>query len=85
MTDYAMVLTRRYPNRQWKINGNDYSELEMMDNGKKPAQSDLDSLWPEVQNEIADQQAAQVAAKQSARAKLAALGLTDEEVAALIP
>lgn len=30
-------------------------------------------------------QAAQEAAKQSARAKLAALGLTDEEVAALIP
>lgn len=29
--------------------------------------------------------AAQQAAKQSARAKLAALGLTDEEVAALIP
>ena len=34
---------------------------------------------------LAETQAAQQAAKKSARAKLAALGLTDEEVAALIP
>lgn len=34
---------------------------------------------------LVEAQAAQKAAKESARAKLAALGLTDDEVAALIP
>jgi hypothetical protein len=84
MTDYAAVLTRRHAGRQWVLNGDDYAGLEMLDGGSKPAQKELDDAWPEVQAEIAADAAAKVATRASALAKLADLGLTDDEIAALV-
>jgi hypothetical protein len=84
MTDYAAVLTRRYAGREWKLEGDDYAGLTMLDDGDKPTKKSLDDAWPEVQAEIAAEAVAKTAARQSALAKLAALGLTDDEIAALV-
>ena len=84
MIDYVKILERRHPNREWQLNGDDYEGLTMVDGGSKPSQKSLDDAWPEVQAEIAAEQAAATAARASGRAKLAALGLTDAEIAALL-
>jgi hypothetical protein len=84
MTDYAAVLTHRHQGRQWSMNGDDYNQLIMLDGGDKPSQASLDAAWPEVAAEIAAAANAKAAALASARTKLAALGLTDAEVAALL-
>jgi hypothetical protein len=84
MTDYATVLTYRYSDRTWTLNGDDYAGLQMTDGGDKPSKKALDDAWSDVQAKIAAESAARVAARQSALAKLAALGLNDDEIAALV-
>jgi len=84
MTDYATVLTRRHAGRQWQLDGDDYDGLTMLDGGSKPSKASLDAAWPEVQAEVAAEIAAKSSAAASGRAKLAALGLTDAEIAALL-
>lgn len=84
MIDYSAVLTRRYAGRQWKLDGDDYEGLTMLDDGPKPTKKQLDDAWPDVAEEIAAEADQRAAAKVSARAKLKALGLTDDEIAALV-
>ena len=84
MTDYATVLTRRYAGRQWKLDGDDYAGLTMLDDGPKPTKQELDNAWPDVAAEIAAEVDQRAAIKTSARAKLKALGLTDAEITALV-
>ena len=84
MTDYATVLLRRHAGREWQLDGDDYAGLTMLDGGNTPSQQSLDDAWPDVQTEIAAEQAAVTAAAASGRAKLAALGLTDDEINALL-
>lgn len=84
MIDYAAVLTRRHRGREWKLEGDDYDGLTMLDGGSKPSKDSLESAWPEVASEIAAAADAKAAAFTSARTKLAALGLTDAEIAALV-
>ena len=84
MTDYAAVLLRRHNDREWVISGNDYETLQMTDEGSKPSKKSLDDAWPDVQAEIAAEQTAADAAAASGRTKLAALGLTDDEINALL-
>lgn len=84
MTDYAAVLSRRHKGREWKLDGDDYAGLTMLDGGNKPTKKSLDDAWPAVKAEIEAEANAKQAAAASARAKLAALGLTETEVAALL-
>ena len=84
MTDYAKVLEIRYANREWKLEGDDYEGLTMLDGGEKPTKESLDEAWESVKQEIQEKQQAALAAKESAKAKLAALGLTEAEVNAII-
>ena len=81
MTDYAIVLTRRYSGKEWWIAGNDYDTLEWLSDGTKPSKATLDGLWASVQQEIVDEPAAKLAAKQAVLDKL---GLTADEVTALL-
>jgi hypothetical protein len=79
--DYAIILTRRYPNKQWTLNGDDYDGLTWLDEGNPPSKTELDALWSDVQAEIVNEKQA----KETARAAvLAKLGLTAEEVAVLL-
>lgn len=84
MTDYAAVLTRRHAGREWKLEGDDYDGLTMLDGGTKPTKKQLDDAWPAVRDEIAAEAQQRIAARKSALDKLKALGLTDDEIAALV-
>ena len=47
MTDYALVLTANYQDKEWLIDG-EYSTLVWMSAGAPPTQAELDSAWPTV-------------------------------------
>ena len=81
MIDYATILTRRYAGKEWTLNGDDYDGLTWLSDTAKPTKTKLDSLWAEVQQEIADEKTAKVAARQAILNKL---GLTADEAAALL-
>ena len=83
MTDYAAVLTANYPDAQWTLDGDTYDGLTWLSDSPKPSQAELDAAWPAVQQAQADAVAAKEAARQSGIEKLAALGLTVEEVSAV--
>jgi hypothetical protein len=84
MIDYSLILSTNYVDKQWSLNGNSYDGLIWLDVSAKPTQSELDALWESTQAKAeADAQAA-IDAKASALAKLAALGLTQDEVKALV-
>jgi hypothetical protein len=59
MIDYPTILTRKYPGQEWTLNGDDYSGLTWLSEGKAPTEKQLESLWPEVQHEVAIEQAGQ--------------------------
>ena len=82
MTDYAAVLSANYPDAEWTLNGDTYDGLTWLSDTPKPTQQELDAAWPAVQQQQADAVAAQEAARQSAISKLAALGLTVDEISA---
>ena len=78
--DIATILTRKYPGKEWTLNGDNYTGLTWLSDTPKPKKAELEALWPDVQAEIAAEAQAKVDAKASAVAKLQALGLTVEEV-----
>jgi hypothetical protein len=80
MTDYSAVLTANHPDAEWTLNGNTYDGLTWLSDSTKPTQQELDDAWPAVQQAQADAIAANAASKQSAIDKLAALGLTVDEI-----
>jgi hypothetical protein len=82
MTDYAAVLTANYEGSAWSLNGESYDGLTWLSDTPKPTQAELDAAWPAVQQAQADAVAAKEAARQSAIDKLAALGLTVDEISA---
>ena len=82
MTDYAAVLTANYPGAQWTLRGDNYDGLTWLSDTPKPTQQELDAAWPAVQQARQDAIAAEAAAKQSAIDKLAALGLSVDEIRA---
>jgi hypothetical protein len=82
--DISAVLLKKFANAQWSLNNNDYAQLEWLsETPKKPTLAKLKELWPEVEAaQLADAEA-KVTARASALAKLAGLGLTEQEIAAL--
>ena len=82
MTDYAAVLDANYPDAEWTLDGDTYEGLTWLSDSPKPTQQELDAAWPAVQQAQADAVAADAAAKQSAIDKLAALGLSVDEIRA---
>ena len=82
MTDYSAVLTQNYPDAEWTLDGETYDGLTWLSDTSKPSQAELDAAWPAVQQARADAEEAKEAARQSAINKLAALGLTVDEISA---
>jgi len=80
MTDYSAVLTVNYPDAEWTLDGDTYDGLTWLSDTPKPTQAELDAAWPAVQQARIDAQVAKQATKQSAIDKLAALGLTVDEI-----
>jgi hypothetical protein len=81
MTDYAAILSRRYAGKEWSISENDYATLVWHSEGTKPSKATLDGLWASVQQEIADEAAAKVSARE---ALLTRLGITADEAQLLL-
>lgn len=82
MTDYAATLLATHAGSQWSLIGNDYDTLVWHDDTPKPSQAELDDAWPAVQQARQDAEDAKEAARQAAVDKLAALGLTVDEIQA---
>ena len=53
MIDYSLILSLKFPGNEWTMAGNSYESLNWLSSLPKPSQKELDSLWPEVQYEIA--------------------------------
>jgi DNA-binding NarL/FixJ family response regulator len=77
------ILNTKYPGTEWSLLGDTYEGLEWLDESPKPTEAELESQWEEVQSKMATIEQANINSRASALAKLAALGLTEEEIAAL--
>jgi hypothetical protein len=75
-----LILTRKYQGQEWTLDGDTYDGLTWLSDTKKPTKTELEKLWPIVQAEIEAEKQAKIDARNSAIAKLEALGLTVEEV-----
>jgi hypothetical protein len=84
MIDYAQILSVNYAGSKWSLNGDSYDGLDWIDSSPKPTKAELDGLWESTQAAVAAKAQAAIDVKASALAKLAALGLTQDEVKALV-
>jgi hypothetical protein len=84
MIDYALILSTNYVGKQWSLNGDFYDGLTWLSDTPKPTQTELDALWESTQAAVAAKEQAAKDVRASALAKLAALGLSEDEVKALI-
>ena len=82
MIDYSQILTRFFPG-EWSLNGDSYEGLIWLSNTEKPSKKQLDDLWPEVLLQLKEEEKAKENAKKSAEEKLAALGLSVDDLKAL--
>jgi hypothetical protein len=79
---YTEILKRRFQG-QWSITDEDYNSIIWYSKTKKPTQAELDELSDKVDFEIEAEIKAKADKKNAAQAKLAALGLTADDLKAL--
>jgi len=74
------------PNAVVTVKGNDINscEIEWLENTTPIAKSEIEAMIPVIEQELKDEEANRLAKKESAKAKLAALGLDEEEIKAII-
>ena len=84
MIDYSLILTRNYAGKQWSLNGDSYDGLDWLDSSTKPTKSELDALWVSTKAQADQAEENKITARASALAKLTALGLTADEVKAIL-
>jgi hypothetical protein len=84
MDKIAIVLLNRYAGKAWCYNHDGYEGIRWTDSSPKPTEAELLAQFDEVKAEIDARRAAENAARASALTKLAALGLSEAEVAALL-
>ena len=76
------VLTMLCPEKEWVISGDDYDLIQWI-KGDPITKAQFEAGFAQYDAWKAEQDAAQVAAKSAAEAKLAALGLTPDDLKAL--
>ena len=54
--DIATILTKRYPDSEWTLSGDNYSGLNWLSDSPKPSEEDLRSEWAQVEYETACEQ-----------------------------
>ena len=84
MIDYAKILEIHFNGETWQLVGEEYSGLEWNSNTQKPTKEELDALWESTQATVAAKEQSQIDAKASALSKLTALGLTQDEIKAIL-
>jgi len=83
--DYLMKAIRKLkPNSEFSYTDDDYSTIkwDVLD-GKAPTQKEIDAAIEEVKADEAQAEATKATAKAAAQGKLAALGLTTDDLRAL--
>ncbi len=80
---YSEVLSEMYAGLEWSMSNEDYSTLVWLSDTPKPTQKDLDDKKITAQDAINARHAKSIADKAAAEAKLAALGLTADDLKAL--
>ena len=81
MIDNATILSRKYKDAEWTLNGDDYAGLTWVSDSTKPTKAALDALWDEVKAEIEAEIKGKAAAKASLLEKL---GITADEAKILL-
>jgi hypothetical protein len=61
--DITLILSRRFEDSEWTLNGDDYSGLTWLSDTPKPTEKALEALWPKVQYEVAHEQVEQARAQ----------------------
>jgi hypothetical protein len=61
--DMALVLAHRFAGKSWSLVGDDYDGLDWRDDSPKPAEAELEALWPEVEYEVAYERVEQARAQ----------------------
>ena len=84
MINYGLILANNYSEKRWSLYNSSYETLEWLDASPKPTKAELDALWKSTKAAVAAKEQAAKDVKASALAKLAALGLTQDEVKALV-
>jgi hypothetical protein len=51
--DIPKILSKRYPDAEWTLNGDSYSGLTWLSESPKPSEEDLRSEWAQVEYEVA--------------------------------
>jgi len=85
MLNYTVkALQKLKPESQWRMVDNDYSKIEwIVLEGKAPTQAQIDTAIEKIKSDEIAETEAKATAKVTAQAKLAALGLTVEDLQAL--
>lgn len=81
--DLTKCLEYLAPNEHWAISDNDYERIEWYSNKPQPTLEQLLSVWDDVLAQIEAKEQAKKDAKAAAEAKLAALGLSIDDLKAL--
>jgi len=51
--DIAKILSKRYPDAQWTLDGDSYSGLTWLSDGDAPTLAELEAVWAQVEYEVA--------------------------------
>ena len=84
MIDIAFTLTYSHSGSEWTLDGDDYAGLTWLSDTPKPTEQEITDAYPLAVAALDAEQATKDAARVSAVAKLAALGLNEAEVQAII-
>jgi len=47
--DFSLILTKKFPNASWVLNGDTYDGLDWLDDSPKPTEANLLAEWPNVE------------------------------------
>ena len=84
MIKLSQAINLYNPNAQWTMDNDDYETLEWhSEEIAKPSLTELEALLPQVKQIYVEKEASIAAARAAAEAKLAALGLTADDLKAL--
>jgi hypothetical protein len=72
------------PNAKFTVNAEDYNQITWLDGTTPISKADIEAMIPTVKTEIANAKANAITKKASGKQKLLDLGLSEEEVKALI-
>lgn len=50
--DISLVLTKRYPDAEWTLDGDSYSGLTWLSDTTKPTLAELEAVWAQVEYEV---------------------------------